>query len=410
MRMNIKYLVLLIISLVVCGENSYAWELNHTYVDPDLINNAYHCTPPGPVPSTPFGPVNENDDCCKAVECAPGATNPETGLCYHQICSQPSTTRSQAHTTQPFTIPRVNETCFHPTCYSRVIAGLKYHPMPVQPLTNSTAVIKEVVTHLTDGNVGGTMGTAFKFDTGLKLDPTGSTNYILGVSYPKLLGTGTGTSAMQGLLWSWRMLSVNWIGVWGRRSDYEQPGDLNIIARQRTLPMADTVPSPDNSKNIIIISDGIDSDGPDYKKPDGSSIPHIQAKPGQDDATASFTDKQSLGFSRPDEHTIEELFDTCDAHVPLKSIVYSDYINDPAGGGTNDPSKPLGICNRIAAQGIKIYVVLYAYTNQDRANSPLVQCAHLSGGDDISAKPEDIVAKMKTLVASIVVRNIRLIK
>ncbi len=384
--------LLLVLAIIAFSTSSYAWTFNHSYIDPNLLNN--RCV--GGITATPNG--NPHDaTCCMQTECEI-FNGPN---CVKTRCVREGTVQRQSFD-QTVSVPIVNETCYHPTCYVRAATQVIYNN-PVQPLTNSTYAITNTVNDLGIRNL---LLYAFRYTTPIGLELNNTQRYFTQeVQYPQKWGVATGTSAMQGLLWSWRMLSPRWQGYWAGRSKFEGADDPNIALRNR----GGTLPSVNNSKNVIIISDGIDSDGPDYN-PGGRTINSIsagtittpQGTVNKDDATldAAPSLQQSPGFRAANSsvRTLSQLdvYETCDANVPLASFTRADYVQ---------------VCNSMKAQGIKVNVILYLYGANDITDGRLSECANITGGITITdATPANIGTKLRELVAQIVTRNIRLIR
>lgn len=394
-RMKKIFFISFIITLVTgaaTSVNATSFNFNHSWLNPNLQYNNPTCGTTDPTNPT----VTENTGTCCVHSTCTGTD--ASGHCFRMECDGGFigiTTKTYKSLVQ---VPRVNEYCYHPTCYYRAAAEVQDFPMPLQPLTNSAATIKTAVLGLTDRKVGAQLGTAFqyRYPHEFTLQPTGDKwTYLANLDYMTKWGVGTGTSAMQGLLWSWRVLSKNWQGVWGLQSDYETTGTGAALRSG-----ANAVPNPSNSKHVIVISDGIDSDGPSYRN---NTIPQALLNPANDG---------SLGLRRASNVDTTPIFETCDAHVPLASITYTDYVNNTTNPPTHpyDSSKPPGVCDRMKAQNVHVNVVLYLYPAQDITDSPLIACANMTEGAVYpNSTPATISQDLQDLIASIASHNIRLI-
>jgi len=396
--------LLLIIIFSLFAVNAGAWTFNHSFIDPRLLNSSCDTSNGAPVPSG--DPITFQ--CCTQYTCTGRAADGSCAI--SGPCADGATeTATKQGFSQNITLPVVNETCYHPTCYMRAAAQvLSNFSASVQPLTNNTDAIKNSVANLQSGYITTKLNYAFRRYSPLGVGPGGASHPYDELDYTRNYDVGTGTSAMQGLLWAWRMLSPRWQGYWSGASKYEPPGDPSVALRSA----GGTLPSVGNSKNIIIISDGIDSDGPDYK-PGGRTITPVVANDSQvdghgsqikeDDATGGADNSNeihSMGFHATDDthQNNVDIFEICDAHAPIQSITRDDYI---------------AVCNRMNAEGIKVNVILYLYGADDNNGSDgrLQACAQITGGEVITdATPANIQTKISTLVADIVTRNIRLIQ
>lgn len=382
-------LALLVISLATSAN---AWVFNHSYVDPNLINNT--CTSNN---VTPNGPPSTYS-CCIETTCSKRNSK---GDCVTTVCSKTGTATKQGYS-QDVWLPVVNETCYHPTCYTRAVGLVMDRNEQVQPLTNNADVIYNEVSWL---GVSGQLLYAFRFYQPKGLDENGKQSYAtLEVQYPQHWYVPTGTSAMQGLLWSWRMLSNKWQGYWQGQSYWDYNGDSSIAQRAP----GGSLPSSSNTKNIVVISDGIDSDGPDYK-PGGRTITPVLAGTvttpkgtiNEDDATvnANAPYQQSVGFRAASKEAASsaDIYETCDAHAPIASITKQDYIN---------------VCTKMRDEGIRVNVILYLYGKDDVSDGRLEECAHITGGIvlDQDVTPDNIQTKLASLLATIATQQIKLVK
>ena len=204
-----------------------AWKFNYTYIDP-----AVNACPPADVTHT--GECLQRDDCCIELgDCDQWSDPPANTICTHYACRQFAAHMAQDVTRTVF-VPKINETCYRPTCYWRPAILEHLGGLHVEPLTNRPATIGRVIDGLTDEKIKPPVGIypAYYYP------PNSYGNIIYrkplssndtnpdGINYKfDKFELSTGTSAMQGLLWSWRMLSPKWQGVWVGRTTYENsPG------------------------------------------------------------------------------------------------------------------------------------------------------------------------------------------
>lgn len=192
---------------------------------------------------------------------------------------------------------------------------------------------------------------------------------------------GGGTSAIQGLLWSWRLVSNNWEGRWsGVTSNYGAATPANL-------------PDRANLKNIIIISDGADTDG--YVDPvTGNNV------------TAGTTVNVSGGRIYYDGRVNNEMGqaltplannlagESCDAHSPIQSITAADYQN---------------LCNQLYDQGIRVHVIYYGYSAPPSGDQKLGYCAARTRGL-IFNNETNLANAFNQIFAAIAAQNVRLVK
>lgn len=171
----------------------------------------------------------------------------------------------------------------------------------------------------------------------------------------KLYEPGGGTSAFQGIVWSWRMLSNKWNGKWANQSYYEAQG----LFPDGQADRATKLPSAELSKHIIVISDGIDNDGLDNAAVVAAD--NTNAQPGivlpNDPAyTAARTDSGfGFDFNPLDSRPGRPQGETCDAHAPEASITKEDYVK---------------VCEEMTKQGITVYAIVF----DDVVNEKLKAC------------------------------------
>ncbi len=151
---------------------------------------------------------------------------------------------------------------------------------------------------------------------------------------------GGGTSAFQGLLWSWRMLSNKWQGKWANMSYYEAN---NSLFADGVADRVSKLPSAELSKHIILVSDGLDNDGLANSEvqshmseviPRNNHFPAVRADSG-------------FGFEfnpQPSTAVHKATAETCDAHSPEASITVEDYVK---------------ICESMTQQGITVYAIVF---------------------------------------------------
>lgn len=375
-----KTLFLVLLLILTQAATAQAWQLNHSFIDPKLINNT--CAAGNP-PLTPTGDPFDQQCCLEEdIICVDQGPN---GFCYEEACAKWTTVTYQGHR-RDIKVPITNG-CYHPTCYMKVAQRIGVRDPYAQPLTKNHNVLLHVINSFYD--VSGNIPNSFVW-----YNYTGDASVSWGgdwwendsLHFPAYIDAATGTSAMQGLLWSWRFLDPSWRGVWKTPTWREAIGGETEDANLR----ATTLPSNENSKNIIFVTDGIDSDGPGYKN---GTIPYVEAKDGQDDAVKDGT--HSIGYRRP-SYILDPMFETCDAHVPLASITNADYE---------------AVCTKMKTQGIKVNVVFYLYASQDITNSPLKRCQEITEGIAITdATPANLQSKLAALLASIATKSIRLVK
>jgi hypothetical protein len=386
-----KIFIVLFLLLMTSGP-AQAWKFNYTYVEPAMLA----CTP-----SVELGPPGvcggQYDDCCKTL--GPCDQWSEPGhVCVHWTCAEYWPHQKKITPRRITHLPLVNETCFRPSCYWRpaslqkkFVAGTLHNSLMVQPLTSNTATVSKVIDSMTDDLIANTstvdMYPKYMYPPPSATGPNPGSIYEThldssstnpnGIHYKfDKFELSTGTSAMEGLLWSWRMLSDKWKGVWDIRTAYED------TAFDRSQ-----LPAAEDSKNIIVISDGQDSDGPLFY-PDV----HTMNDPGdvhQDDPHSG------KGYVFPDVNTFPHFYHTCDAHNPPDSITDSDYD---------------AVCHKLLDQGIKVHVVLYGYSGSE-SNERLHNCAITTHGQFIpDATPQNLSQVLQTLFASIAHQKIKLIK
>jgi len=262
--------------------------------------------------------------------------------------------------------------CHRYSCYYQALGMVVNSPLPIQPLTNDLVAI-QVLIHKNEAS-GDT--NQFNSGSGILTSKLNATTNVYGDPNINNLGTipvGAGTSAIQGLIWAFRVLSPNWKGVWAQKSSYE----YDLKGRDARV----NLPSEDNAKHIIMISDGEDNDGPKYK----SSYATVDA-----DGQGQIFDWDAMEAAG---ETTAELFGTCDAHAPLESITTQNYID---------------VCTQMKGKAI-VHAILYDY-DVSKGKSPLQECAEITGGGfykDI--KPADLSNTLNTIFANIASYKIRLI-
>jgi hypothetical protein len=187
---------------------------------------------------------------------------------------------------------------------------------------------------------------------------------------------GAGTSAFQGLLWSWRMVSNNWKTYWGSQSNYEAAGDASIGKRATELP------NPRFLKNIIVISDGADTDGTV-----NGALPN----------TVNTIDNRVLnesGFGQSLPASSNTLArESCDAHAPIPAVSDQDYQD---------------LCDKLYEQGIRVHVIYFGY-NGGLTNGRLGYCAKRTRGL-LYNNEVNLVAAFREIFASIAAQNVRLVE
>lgn len=188
---------------------------------------------------------------------------------------------------------------------------------PIQPLTNSTVVLRQVVDRfVSDKFLYGSNEEIFE---PIRMDrQTSRLNRGADVS------AKIKTSSVHGLLWSWYSLNNDWNNRWNRKSLHESycdevgglgctgSGTISQSSRQN-------LPSEENFKHIILVSDGNDIDG-------------LEAGSGKIDATEGV----GLGY-----------YNSCDAYVPIERLSVDQYSE---------------LCTAIKEQGIQIHMILFDYT------------------------------------------------
>lgn len=208
----------------------------------------------------------------------------------------------------------------------------------IQPLTNSTTVLKELINRfVTDEFLYRNALAALGNNEDIIIDRQRS-RLDKAIDF----GAASDTSSIHGLIWSWFSLSSDWQGIWNEKSlteDFCDEGGTNLeifadgnncnnqgssSALSRTSA---SLPSEENSKHIILISDGYDIDG-----------------------------LESIGVPETGEaNALAGYLNACDAHIPVERVSFNEYVD---------------ICERIAEEGengIKVHTILYDF-NADGSN------------------------------------------
>ena len=270
---------------------------------------------------------------------------------------------------------KITDECFRPSCLYQAAAFIEKAPIPVQPLTEDKNVLYRALdgfggVGLLDSNLDKTINAYGEASDYRNMQQ---------IPGPSTWEVGAGTSALQGILWSWRMLTNEWKGVWKERSNYETD---NISASKRL-----SLPDPDHSKYIIIVSDGKDTDGIGYKG-NFTIIPDTESGPG-------IVLPGNSGGNVP--------FENCDAHVPTYSLAKD---GTPADGEYTAYKKT---CDAIAQDGVKIYAILYDanYTS----NEALQYCATKTGGAVYpGVSPAEFEATLKQIFAKVIKDQVMLVR
>ena len=184
-----------------------------------------------------------------------------------------------------------------------------HESFPIQPLTNNTELLKNVIGRYT------AEGASSRF---YSLPPGVTENTVIDgqgnrLNKTKWFTSSVKTSSIQGLLWAWFTVSNDWKNKWSAKSLHETfySGLGNDSQNSRV-----DLPSPQNVKHIILITDGNDNDG----------------------ASAN---------------------NVCDAYTPTAALTDAQYN---------------AVCNRIKSEGITIHTILFDFNGNPTSNRYL-SCA-----------------------------------
>ena len=371
---SVYFTILAALVMVFAASGAKAYDVNYSYVDPSADNYAFYPGGYCKMDGTDIGPATVVDKKIgtKTIGC----------LDSNNVCQ--CNNQADIYATKEYAWRYWNDffttnLCYRLSCYYQALsyADLNY---VVQPLNKHASIVQSIISgYSTDGRLTQTIGVSgVASDRGLShvsntnnkfanryphpsypspTDPNYALNsyrhyqnghYDTSNAKPDEIiqspsteiakyEPGGGTSAFQGLLWSWRMLSSKWQGKWANQSFYEANGLFPDGQADRLA----NLPSTDLSKHIIIISDGLDNDGAS-----NAGIKTNELAPKDDNWNQAAVRKDSsFGFEfNPANATSQPTGETCDAHGPEASITAADYTK---------------ICQAMNAEGITVYAIVF---------------------------------------------------
>ena len=230
---------------------------------------------------------------------------------------------------------------------------------PIQPLTNNKTILRQVIDRL------GADYYLYK-DNGDYIENT-SVDRQGRVNRAEDWSRSVKTQSMNGLLWGWLSINNDWKDKWSAKSITEffcDDSNAYIIdsnctgngSKSRNNRVNSDLPSEENAKHLILITDGFDNDGEEDVGEQGSADPDLVGQP--------------LGY-----------LNACDSYSPAEKFSYAQYVD---------------LCKRIEKDDITIHTILYDFSEKD-LGSDVDEIVNSAGVSRYEACTENLYENVTTV-------------